>query len=50
MCSYEHNIVVIDFKRVRRYVDMKGKHIFVGKDDKDLDDEFISNARVRGIK
>ena len=50
MCSYENNIVLIDLKRMKRFVDLKGKHIFVAKDEKDLEDEFISNARIRGIK
>ena len=50
MCSYENNIVMIDLKRMRKFVDLKGKHIHVSRDERDLDDEFISNARIRGIK
>ena len=50
MCSYENNIVLIDLKRMKRFVDMKGKHIAVVREEKELDDEFISNSRIRGIK
>jgi len=29
MMTYDNNIVLLDFKRMRRFVDIKGKHIEV---------------------
>jgi RIO-like serine/threonine protein kinase len=29
MMTYDNNIVIIDFKKMRRFVDIKGKHIEV---------------------
>ena len=36
MCSYDNNVVLLDLKRMRRFVDLKGKHLFVSKEERDL--------------
>jgi hypothetical protein len=33
MLSYENNVVLIDFKNMKRFVDMKGKHLEVKEND-----------------
>lgn len=50
MQSYDGDLVWLDFKNMRRFVDIKGKCITVIKDEESLDDEFASNSRIRGLK
>lgn len=48
MQSFEDNIVFIDFKNVRKFVDIKGRHLQVSSSNEFVD-EFASNARIRGV-
>ena len=50
MYSFEDEIVLIDLHNAKRFVDMKGKHLAVTKDGSEIEDEFVSNSRVRGLK
>lgn len=50
MMSFDGNIVLLDFKLMRRFADIKGKLIEVrGAPEKEGFTEFVSNARLRGI-
>jgi hypothetical protein len=50
MMSYDGNVVLLDLKLMRRFADMKGKLLEVrGNTEKEGVNEFISNARLRGM-
>lgn len=50
MMSFDGNIVLLDLKLMRRFTDIKGKLLEVrGSAEKEGINEFISNARLRGI-
>lgn len=50
MYTYDGDIVVIDLKNVKKFVDIKGKHNVVVRDNDQAPDQFISNNRARGVK
>ena len=48
MLSYENNIVLLDLKKMKKFVDIKGKVIDVKGNDEDEDlDEFVANSRIK---
>lgn len=49
MQSFEGNITIIDLKNMKRFVDMKGRHMIVKADGSEPIDEFVSNARIRKV-
>lgn len=50
MMSFDGNIVLLDLKLMRRFTDIKGKLLEVrGSAEKEGINEFVSNARLRGI-
>ena len=50
MYSFDNEIVLLDLKCMKKFVDIKGKHMAVIRDQDELEDEFISNNRARGLK
>lgn len=50
MMNFDGNIVLLDLKLMRRFVDIKGKLLEVkASPEKEPLTEFVSNARLRGI-
>lgn len=48
MMTYEGNLVLIDLKNMKKFVDHKGKVIDLkGNDDVEELDEFVSNSRIK---
>lgn len=49
MLNYDNNIVLLDLKNMKKFVDFKGKVIDLkGNDEGEELDEFVANSRIKG--